>query len=152
MSESASLLVDPRAIGARMREAREHLRFSQQGLADELNISKTGLQANEGGKSIPGGQLLAGLQALGISVDWLLSGEGHMLRSAAQSGAGQPGGAIDTELLALVMERVDQEIVARGRHPAPGKKAELVVLLYDYMVETGRKEGPSVERILRLVA
>ncbi|MDK3025543.1 hypothetical protein QO239_23390 [Cupriavidus taiwanensis] len=126
--------------------------MSQQALADRIGASKTGLQANEAGKSVPGGQILASMYSLGISVDWLLSGEGEMLLSDARAGAHIPPSPLDVELLQVVLDRLEEKIAATGKRVSSKKKAELAALLYDYIVETGRAEGPSVERILRLVA
>lgn len=148
MSESATSS-DPVAVGGRLKEARQALGLSQQALADRIGASKTGLQANEAGRSVPGGQLLTSMYSLGISVDWLLSGRGRMLLDDRSVDAASP---FDSELLEVVLERLEAKILAAGARVTPKKKAELAVLLYDYIVETGKKEGPNVERILRLVA
>lgn len=151
MTESGTRL-DPVAIGQRLKEARRLLGLSQQVLAEKLGASKTGIQANEAGNSVPGGGVIAGLMGLGISANWLLMEEGPALLADIKGGSGPASAPIDTELLGLVIGRLEKEISTRGVRPSPVKKAELIALLYDYMIETGKKEGPSVERILRLVA
>ncbi|AXV78919.1 hypothetical protein CJO79_18130 (plasmid) [Ralstonia solanacearum] len=87
-----------------------------------------------------------------MSAHWLVFDEGPKLREDLLGGAKDSCGPVDTELLGLVVGRLEKVIAARGARPAPEKKAEVIALLYDYMMETGKKEGPSVERILRLVA
>lgn len=139
-------------VAARLREARQSLGLSQQKLADKFGISKPGLQGNEAGKSMPGGDLLACYASLGISVDWLLTGKGSMYSAEPSSSAQLSNGPLDVELLEFVLEKLEAKIAAAGVRATPKKKAELAVLLYDYIVETGKSEGPSVERILRLVA
>lgn len=69
----------PTFIGGRMRVAREFLGFSQQGLADELGVSKRGIQDNETRNRVPGGDVINGFIHLGINANWLLTGEGPML-------------------------------------------------------------------------
>lgn len=66
-------------IGARMKAAREALSLTQDGLAKAVGASKRGIQDNEAQKSVPGGEVVAGLVRLGINANWLLTGEGPML-------------------------------------------------------------------------
>ncbi|WP_104565815.1 helix-turn-helix domain-containing protein [Ralstonia mannitolilytica] len=151
MSESGTR-TEAAAIGRRLKEARQLLGLSQQVLAEKIGSSKTGIQANEAGNSVPGGAVIIGLMKLGISANWLLMEQGPARLSDLAASSQLAPGQVDTDLLGLVIARLEKEISARGARPAPEKKAELIALLYDYMLETGKKEGPSVERILRLVA
>jgi len=64
-----------RGLPERLLEARKKLGFTQKELAERLGVSWRGLQDNEAGKSIPGGQALAGYASLGVDVGWLLLGE-----------------------------------------------------------------------------
>lgn len=148
---SATGKVDAVAIGRRLKEARAALRLSQAELAQKNGSSKTGLQANEAGKSVPGGQLLACMSEAGISADWLLTGDGSMWKGSAPVEA-VTSASLDVELLQLVLSKVETHVAKVGVKVNPAKKAEFVALLYDYVVETGKSEGPSVDRILRLVA
>lgn len=75
-----------------------------------------------------------------------------MLLSELATGTAHPSSPLDVELLEVVLERLESKIAAAGARVSAKKKAELAALLYDYIVETGKAEGPSVERILRLVA
>ncbi|EHP39389.1 XRE family transcriptional regulator [Cupriavidus basilensis OR16] len=150
LEESAS--EEAKAIGQRMREARQALGLSQVDLAAKLGASKPGLQQNEAGKNMPGGRLLYGFSMLGVSSDWLLCGQGEMFLEGHGAGTSHPPSPVDSELLAVVLERLEAKIAAAGVRVSAKKKAELAVLLYDYITETGNKEGPSIDRILRLVA
>ncbi|CAJ0684633.1 helix-turn-helix domain-containing protein [Ralstonia mannitolilytica] len=151
MSESGTRM-EAAAIGRRLKEARQILGLSQQVLAEKIGSSKTGIQANEAGSSVPGGAVIIGLMKLGISANWLLMEEGPARLADVTAGTQTGSGTVDTDLLGIVIARLEKEIAARGARPTPEKKAELIALLYDYMIETGKREGPSVERILRLVA
>lgn len=66
-------------IGVRMKAAREALRLTQDGLAKAVGASKRGIQDNEAQKSVPGGDVIAGMVKLGINANWLLTGNGLML-------------------------------------------------------------------------
>lgn len=77
-------------IGARMKAARIFLGHSQDMLSTLLGGSKRGIQNNESGKSVPGGEVISGFIGLGINPVWLLTGEGVMLLSDAQTSPAPP--------------------------------------------------------------
>jgi len=64
----------------RLRMLREAMQLSQRELAARLGVSGTAWQNYETGRNIPGGNVLKGLADLGVSIDWLLTGDGPMLR------------------------------------------------------------------------
>jgi len=100
------------------------------------------------GESFPRWETLNRIVELaGRDFNWLLGGE--------PSGAAQGGAlALDEEVLVDVIQGVEGGLAELGLQVPPSKKAELVVLLYDMMVEEeGKKPGKSqIEKILRLVA
>jgi transcriptional regulator with XRE-family HTH domain len=127
------------------------------GSGDELSrrtgIPRRTLENYLSGRSEPKAVNLEQIcRVVGVNGHWLLTGDGPELVKDLESNATESSSPVDVELLGLVIARLEKEIATRGARPAPAKKAELIALLYDYMVETGKKEGPSVERILRLVA
>jgi len=142
---------DMAEIGTRMRAARAALGLSQEGLANAVGGSKRGIQNNEALKSVPGGEVICGLIALGINSNWLLSGAGPMLLADLQAPAAQAS-AIDTETLAYVIEAVEEALESRHKTLAAQRKAALIQLIYDYCMDTGRRETGTVDRFLKLVA
>lgn len=67
--------VDYELIGARVREKREEIKYSQEQLAWEADLSNTYISLIETGKKKPSlGTLLKISNALGITLDELLSG------------------------------------------------------------------------------
>ncbi|MBW7901220.1 MAG: helix-turn-helix transcriptional regulator [Rhodocyclaceae bacterium] len=68
------------SVGKRIKVARTALGLTQDKLAAMAGAtSNRGLQDNEGGRSIPGGQMIGALVAAGVNANWLLTGEGEML-------------------------------------------------------------------------
>lgn len=63
-------------IGARLKSVRLDLNLSQEEMGKRLKISRRGWQDFEMGKNMPGGAVLMALHGLGISIDWVLSGQG----------------------------------------------------------------------------
>lgn len=67
-------------IGARIKAARKAIGMTQEQLASLAGAkSKSGLQDNEAGKNMPGGQMIGALVRAGVNANWLLTGEGEML-------------------------------------------------------------------------
>lgn len=162
-------------IGARMRAARGALGLSQEGLANAVGGSKRGIQNNEALKSVPGGEILCGLIALGINANWLLSGAGSMLLADTQAqtislreaalidtarfGAAQsdtsapPASALDPARLRLAIETVEEGLAATQRTMTPEKKAELVTAVYDLFADdTSAQAKGKVLRLVKLAA
>ncbi|WP_295499419.1 helix-turn-helix transcriptional regulator [uncultured Ralstonia sp.] len=148
MTESANIEAD---VATRFRAFRARLKQSQEQLGAAIGGTKRGIQENETGRGLPSGRVLRGLALLGLNVNWLLTGDGPMLMKDLEAGAQGPASPLDEELLQYVLELVEHEQAKKGGKPNPSKKAELVVLLYDIIAETGHKAGPNIDRILRLV-
>jgi len=81
-----------RAIGGRLREARESRSWSQADLARRLGIPQRTLANYELGQAIPAEVALALLEVAGLSPSWLLHGRGPM------SGAGPTTARLAAEL------------------------------------------------------
>lgn len=113
--------MDKIAVGLRIKAARKALGLTQDELSSAAGArSKSGLQDNEAGKNMPGGQMIGALVALGVNSNWLLTGEGQMLigyqpvagatvltaeEPNAQYGVKRP--EIDAVLLAGIIAAVD---------------------------------------------
>ncbi|MFN3385612.1 MAG: helix-turn-helix domain-containing protein [Candidatus Thermochlorobacter sp.] len=67
------------AIGARLKEARLALNYSQQYFANRLNTSTGFISEIESGKKLPGVKLLHSLWGnFNLNSNWLLTGKGSM--------------------------------------------------------------------------
>jgi transcriptional regulator with XRE-family HTH domain len=73
------------SLQERLKIAREFLRYSQKDMAKALDTNPQTWQIYESGKSVPGGKVLEALARIGFDVNWLLTGEGQMLRPTKKS-------------------------------------------------------------------
>lgn len=145
-SKAESVNLNLPQIGARIKEARKALGMPQDALAALAGArSKSGLQDNEAGKNMPGGQMIGALVAAGVNANWVLTGQGPMLISALQRPAA--AGELDSARMRLAIETTEEGLQAARRVMSPGKKAELVLAVYDLL------EEPAIarERVLKLV-
>jgi len=163
----------PAFIGGRMRVAREFLGLSQQGLADQLGVSKRGIQDNETRNRVPGGDVINGFVRLGINANWLLTGDEPMLLKdlgvpapalygveqsvppshlpSAQEAATP---ALDLHTLQTVIAMLEEELERKRARLDPARKAEVISLLYDEAAAEREEDArrSKVLRLLRLVA
>ncbi|MBC8394485.1 MAG: helix-turn-helix domain-containing protein [Deltaproteobacteria bacterium] len=87
-----------------------------------------------------------------VNLNWLFTGKGEIyLIEDADRTRGFEGKDIDT--LKLVLEAVEERLAKNKIKLAPGKKAEVIALLYELFTETEKEvDVDTVERYLRLVA
>ena len=85
-------------VAERIKAVRAHFGQSQRGMADSLGVSVGALQGWELGRSVPNLRAIAKFVYLGVSADWLATGEGAMLRGVGDSeGGGVKGGGCIVE-------------------------------------------------------
>lgn len=146
------------SVSGRLRAIREHLGESQKSMSLRMDLGSTTWQTYERGLNLPVGGVLARLAEMGLSVDWLLTGEGSMMRGEALAPAqseATPG--LTADLVATALQTIEEWLEQNDRYLPPAKKAEVVVLLCEMVLkekaadraaELSRQAG----RILRLVA
>ena len=140
--------IDPKAVGRRIREVRVSAGLSGEEFGERIGVGKGAVSTYEIGESFPRWETMNRIVELARrDFNWLLGGE--------ESGAAQVGTVgVDEEVLADVIQGIEEGLAELDLEIPPPKKAELVVLLYDMMIEEeGRKPRKSqIEKILRLVA
>ena len=119
----------------RLRETMAELRVSQAELSERLSASPSFISSVLRGLKLPGSEFLLSIrQALGVSVDWLLIGEGERF-----------GNPIDAGVLQSLALQV--EVIRRAaRYPEP----EIAALLREFLPQAGfaaPTEAPSAERL-----
>jgi transcriptional regulator with XRE-family HTH domain len=89
-----------------------------------------------------------------VTLDWLMTGQGERYRPEAEVRQNRPDYAarrIDTVLLRDIIRSIDEGLQSRQAGLTNEKKAELIALLYEIHVESGKVVDPqTVHRYLRL--
>lgn len=147
--ESANAPFDPVEVGRRMAALREELgRITQQQLAERVGGTKRGIQENESGKSSPGAKVLHALHLAGVNLGWLLTGHGPIFHRELVA----PRPPVNQDLLSEVIAGVEQHLEAEGLMLSPGKKAQLVSLLYEQCSAEGEVKRATILRLVKLAA
>lgn len=139
------------------------------GASKVIGVSDEQIGRWRSGRSKPQFFGLAALcDATGVSLDWLATGEGEMMRDARRGppafDVGLPlpekaPAAIEPRVHVLAITKVESWLAQNPRRRmTPEKKAEAIALIYDMILEAVGNPARSetidrqVERILRLVA
>lgn len=148
-------------IGKRIKQLRVSKKLTQQQLADKIASSSGYISEMESGKAIPGGTRLLSLKRyFGVSIDWLLTGEGAPYLENEKQGskdvASEQAAHIEPfemELIGDIIESLERILQEEGSNLPPEKKRRLIELLYKYFTKTGEKADEGVIREhLRLIA
>lgn len=119
-------------IGLRIKEARSALRLTQKELCEQAEMKLPSVRDYELGNRIPGGEAVAALMRVGISANWLLTGEGAMLLSDDHPRPAPP--AVQTEY-----GRVSDQVAFMPPIPHPG-----FVFVPRYEVEASMGNGTVI--------
>jgi transcriptional regulator with XRE-family HTH domain len=82
----------------------------------------------------------------GISLDWLYSGAGEMLRSQRTKSS-----PVDLVFLKEIINAVEGIFQKEDLHLSPKKKAELITLLYDELIGESLKESLLKGKVIKFV-
>lgn len=121
------------SFGERLRDLRKAQGLSQKAAAAAVGLSVTGWQNYEAGRLPRGEELTAIAANLGASLDWLLLGEGPMLRAAPS----YP----DTDALVLAITYTAEELRARPT----GWTADAVRQRFDAHYRTFEARGREID-------
>ncbi len=139
-------------IGERLRSIRTKLSLTQSAAAAKFNMPVTSWKSYEKGPSEPGSGALRGLAEGGINTNWLLTGEGEMLRGQDPAPTPSPG-ELDTQRLQLAIETIEEVLEEAGRKITPAKKAEAIKLAYEiFEDEDKEKDVQSFEHAQKILS
>lgn len=81
-------IMEPKTLGARIKQARLSAKLTQQRLADKVRVTRSAVSQWETGdiEGIEASNLVAAAKALRVSVDWLLSGASGVAARVAEPG------------------------------------------------------------------
>ena len=136
-------------IGARINEL-ARLAGSKKKLANMAGLSESQLHRIASGDSQAKIENIAAIAInCGVSIDWLAIGK---ISQDSQGVCEQPlVYHTDAVMLQDVLTAVEKYLDEHDLVLEPGKKAELITLLYDYFQAKGRVENSETERFLRLI-
>jgi transcriptional regulator with XRE-family HTH domain len=111
------------------------------------------LSGYESGRNEPTFGALARLAAgVGVSLDWLASGEGAMMAAERGGGRAAPDGTFDAGLVHDVVIELELFLINTGRRLTPEKKARVVALLCEQFSQSGRVNQKVVQDIAALAS
>lgn len=135
-------------IGKRIREYRQEKKLKGKELAGIINISQSALSDIENGHNKPSADTIASIvKNTDIDTYWLLTGEGKMLRTETSKKLSP----LNSDLLKKVIKTVEDISIERNLSLRSTNKAELVILLFEELLEDETKRLNLEERILRLM-
>ena len=94
--------------------------------------------------------------ATGVSIQWLITGEGESrlvarsIREMAGTYRADASSSVDNALLEAIMETLDDELLSRGMQIPTTKRSAIVVTLYSLFREERSIEREAVARLLKL--
>lgn len=140
-------------LGDRLKAVREFLGETQKTMSRRFHLGENTWQSYELNGKLPKGETLAELAALGIDMNWLLTGRGSMRAAGGrpESGdgalppapreSGVPRPVLDLALLSEAIALVEQGLADRGRRLSPRAKGNLVAALYGLAMEGEDGDG-----------
>jgi transcriptional regulator with XRE-family HTH domain len=127
---------------------REQRNMTITAMASFLGENRQRLQDIELGKQkIPEDIIVKYIENFYIDANWLLTGEGEMMRRSASEA--NPSEAVDSKRLTLAIETVEEGLKKTHRTMVADKKAELVMAVYDLFKNSA--EPATKQSVLRLV-
>ena len=131
-------------IGKRIKKYRLYKGLKAIELSKIINISQGSLSEIENENTKPSADTITSLVTnTDIEPHWLLTGEGKMLISESAP--------LRLDLMKNVIEIVEKTFIKNRLSLQPNKKAELIILLFEELVENETKIQHLEERILRLM-
>lgn len=134
----------------RFKKIRESKKMTITAIAAAIGEKRQRLQDIEAGKQkIPEDIIVKYIEYFDIDANWLLTGEGEMLKKPAEP---QIAGELDSNRLFLAIETVEEGLQETHRTMEPDKKAHLVMAVYDLFKEQTPTMKQSVLRLVKSAA
>jgi transcriptional regulator with XRE-family HTH domain len=130
-------------VGARIKNLRDTMNLSQEAFAEKLSIpTRTYIRYEDGDFIIPADVLTRIADVTGHTVDRLVG---------SAEAAGQKNVFLNLELMTEIIETVEEIFLEEELYLSPRKKAELIILLYEDLLEDESKRENLGDRVIKLV-
>ncbi len=141
-----------KSLGERVRLLRERLGLTQEAFAAPLGLKKSFIsRVEKGDQSLSRPAIILMTYIYKINLEWIESGTGEMFQGEAAEVEGRPQ-PINADVLRQIIEGLEMGLEQKGKVLDPGKKAELIALLYEHFTDARKNvDSGVVERYLRLV-
>lgn len=125
------------SFSQRLKDARARLGMKQDEIAAQSGVSYSVYQKYELGRSVPGGDAIAGLVRLGINANWLLTGEGPMLLTdlLSQQHTSMPLSPVGPRINVDALETIIEGTIKAMPKAAPEAVARQSVRFYLQCIE-----------------
>ena len=134
------------STGPRWAEERERLGLSRAAIAKEAGRTPQAIGEFERGVAWPGGEALAAFARLGADIQYVLTG-------VRNGEARRADGMLDAELLATIIDAIEQVLEREEMEIEPRKKADVIAGLYEiYRESGGAVNTASVVRLVKTAA
>lgn len=141
VQENESLL-----IGDRLREERKRLGLNQTEFGETGGVKLFTQSHYETGKRMPNGEYLANVAAIGVDVQYVLTGV-----KAEQGNQPSLPIDVDAELLVRIAEKLEQVATSAGKHWPVGELVKISLEIYGFLREEENVSDDKVDRVIRLV-
>lgn len=138
------------AINDRIIAVRKNKQLNQKEFSEIVKIARSTLSEVENGKNRPSTDLIVGIanSFKDINIDWVLTGNGEMLKKPISVLQKQEPIEFDDDQLALAIETVEEVLEETERTMLPKKKALLIMAVYDLFKD---EDKPMKQPVLKLV-
>lgn len=138
------------AINDRIIAVRKNKQLNQKEFSEIVKIARSTLSEVENGKNRPSTDLIVGIanSFKDINIDWVLTGNGEMLKKPMFALQKQEPIEFDDNQLALAIETVEEVLEETERTMLPKKKALLIMAVYDLFKD---EDKPMKQPVLKLV-
>jgi transcriptional regulator with XRE-family HTH domain len=136
----------------RFKQVREDRKMTITAVAAAIGENRQRVQDIEIGKQkVPEDIIVKYIEYFNIDANWLLTGEGEMLKGKAT--ATKPSIVVDGVRLTLAIETVEEGLEVTHRRMNPDKKAELIMAVYDlFKNQDANRDNKQIKQsMLKLV-
>lgn len=129
-------------LGDRFRAIRKHFDLNATQMGQRVGLGgRSSWERYERGENVPNGDILLHLAEMGVSADWLLTGNGEMLKSATPDAMEGAPSTLDEELHGRVVDGITAAYKEMGQAIAPVHLGRMTARLINEIMAAS--DGPE---------